>query len=68
MHVGYQYRHDFSNLLWAYISGLHVNQNLLGTANKRSREATYRRNNKRNLKLKNIRKNYTLTREISPIW
>ena len=66
IHIGYRYRHDFSNLLLTYINGLHISRNLLKTVNKGPSEEIHRRNKKRNLKLKNIRKNYTLVREIPP--
>ena len=67
MHIGHRHRHEFSGLLLNCINALHVNRNPLKDVDKHSREATQRRNKKRNLKSRNIRKSYALVREISPV-
>ncbi|CAF1532288.1 unnamed protein product [Rotaria magnacalcarata] len=68
IHVTSQHRHDFSNSFLNYINSLQIHTTLQTRHNIRSREVVSRRNKKRNLKLKQIQKLYTLTRQLSPLW
>lgn len=68
MHIDYQYRGDFVNIILRYINDLNVNRNLPSRAKNRSLQSITHRNRKRNMKLRRIQQNFTLTREISADW
>lgn len=68
MHIGYHYRSHFSNIILHHIGGLHVERHLDTQVKRRSMQSIAYRNRKRNMKLKQIQKNFTLLREISREW
>jgi len=68
MHVGFRHHHEFADIIISYINNLYIYQNLNHHHIKRSPEATYRRNKRRNMKQKLIQRENTLTRELSSCW
>ncbi|CAF1677570.1 unnamed protein product [Rotaria magnacalcarata] len=68
MHVHYNYRLDFSNIILNFLNALHLDDDIYENNKHRSASAIKRRNKQRNLKLKEIQKSYTISRDVSPLW
>lgn len=68
MHIHHSHRLEFSNFILNYINSLHLNNDVSKKFTHRSASAIARRNKKRNMKLKEIQKSYTITREVSSLW
>ncbi|CAF1419005.1 unnamed protein product [Rotaria magnacalcarata] len=68
LHINFTFRSHFANIILHYIDNLNLNPNVSTNVSKRSRESISRRNKIRNLKLKEIAKQFNLSREISSAW
>ncbi|CAF3770800.1 unnamed protein product [Rotaria socialis] len=68
LHIDYVYREEFSNIILNYINNTNMHQQTSSNVSTRSRYSISKRNRKRNLKIRNLQRNFTLIREISDQW
>jgi hypothetical protein len=68
MHLKFEHQHFLYDTIINYFNELIIEKSTAPQSQRRSREATCRRNQKRNQKLKLKQQKYTLTRTIHPTW
>ena len=68
LHINNTCREQFSNIILNHINNITINHDVSTNVSTRSRLSISKRNRKRNSKIRNIQKSFTLIREISPKW